>query len=156
MSQDDVSSQPTDSTLQETARRRVRLPVVRAKGSDHATINCFLHSVFQGPSPAEYQALLDDPFYEPRDRLLLRQRRQIVAHVHVAHRTMLFGPERIPVASLGWLGVAPEHRGRGLGTYLLREAESQMREDGALAAMLRTSIPRFFHRRGWVVCGQTS
>ena len=123
MSQDDVSSRSTDSTLQTTIRRRVRLPVDRAKGCDHAAIKYFLHSVFQGPSPAEFQASLDDPFYEPRDRLLLRQRRQIVAHVHVTHRTMLFGPVRIPVANMGWLGVAAEHRGQGLGTHLLREAE---------------------------------
>ena len=144
MSQDGVSSPSTDSTLPNTLRRRVRLPVFRATGGDHAAINCFLQSVFHGPPPAEFQASLDDPFYEPRDRLLLRQRRQIVAHVQIAHRTMLFGPARIPVASLGWLGVASEHRGRGLGTHLLREAERQMRMDGALLGMLRTSIPRFF------------
>ena len=156
MSQDDVSSRSTDATVQETARRRVRLPVIQAKGCDHATINCFLRSVFQGPSPAEFQAALDDPFYEPRDRLLLRQRRRIVAHVHITHRTMLFGPARIPLACLGWLGVAPEHRGQGLGAHLLREAESQMLADGALVGMLRTSIPRFFHSRGWAMCGQPS
>jgi len=156
MSQDDVSSRSTDSTLQKTVHRRVRLPVDRAKGCDHAAIKCFLHSVFQGPSPAEFQASLDDPFYEARDRLLLRHRRQVVAHVHVTHRTMLFGPVRIPVANLGWLGVAAEHRGQGLGTHLLREAENQMREDGALVGMLRTSIPRFFHARGWAMCGQAS
>jgi len=156
MSQDDVSSRSTDSTLRKTVRRRVRLPVVRAKGRDHAAINCFLHSVFQGPSPAEFQASLDDPFYEPRDRLLLWQKRRIVAHAHLTHRTMLFGPVRIPVASLGWLGVAPEHRRQGLGTYLLREAEERMQADGALVGMVRTSIPWFFRRMGWAMCGQAS
>ncbi len=42
------------------------------------------------------------------------------------HRTMHFGPVQIPAAGLGWLGVAPEHRQQGLGTHLLRAAESQM------------------------------
>jgi predicted acetyltransferase len=156
MSQDDVSSASTDASLQDTVRRRVRLPAVRAKARDHATINCFLQSVFQGPSPAEFQASLDDPFYEPRDRLLLWQRRRIVAHVHLAHRTMIFGPARIPVASLGWLGVAAEHCRQGLGSHLLREAENQMLADGALVGMLWTSIPSFFRRSGWAICGQPS
>ena len=156
MSQDVVSSQSTDACCRSTIRRRVRLPVVSAKSCDHATIQCFLHALFQGPSPAEFQASLDDPFYEPRDRLLLRHWRQVVAHVHVTHRTMLFGPVRLPVAGLGWLGVAAEHRRQGLGTHLLLEAENQMREDGAVLGMIHTTIPRFFHRRGWVACGQPS
>ncbi len=130
MSQEDASSPSADATLPKTIHRRVRLPLVSAKACDHAAIQCFLHSVFQAPSPAEFQAVLDDPFYEPRDRLLLRHWRQIVAHVQIAHRTMLFGPARLAVASLGWLGVAAEHRGHGLGTHLLREAESQMRRTG--------------------------
>ena len=154
MSQDGLSSSSTD--LPNTGCRRVRLPVLRAEGGDHAAIDCFLRSVFHGPPLAEFQASLDDPFYEPRDRLLLRLRRQIVAHVQIAHRTMLFGPARIPAATLAWLGVASEQRGRGFGAHLLREAERQMRADGALLAMIRTSIPGFFSRRGWVICGQSS
>jgi hypothetical protein len=60
------------------------------------------------------------------------------------------------VASLGWLGVASEHRGQGLGAHLLHEAENQMRADGALLGMVRTSIPAFFDRSGWALCGQAS
>ncbi len=136
------------------ARRRVRLPVVRAAGGDHATIFYFLQAVFQGPSPAEFQASLDDPFYEPFDRLLMRQKRRIVAHVHVTHRTMQFGPVRVPAAGLGWLGVAPEQRGQGLATHLLHGAERHMEISGALVGMLRTTIPHFFRRTGWALCGQ--
>jgi predicted N-acetyltransferase YhbS len=134
----------------------VRLPVLRATGGDHATIYYFLQAIFQGPPRAEFHVSLDDPFYEPYDRLLLRQKRRIVAHVHVTHRTMHFGPLAIPGAGLGWLGVAPEHRHHGFGTYLLRAAESRMAISGALVGMLRTSIPRFFRRTGWALCGQPS
>jgi predicted N-acetyltransferase YhbS len=156
MSQDDVSLQSTDAVLPKAIQRRVRLPVVCGKACDHAEIQCFLQSALQGPSAAEFQASLDDPFYEPRDRLLLRHWRQIVAHVQIAQRTMLLGPARLPVAMLNWLGVGAEHRGQGLGTHLLREAEDRMREDGAVLGILRTSTPRFFRRRGWVTCGQPS
>ncbi len=99
---------------------------------------------------------MEDPFYEPFDRLLLRQKRRIVAHVQVTHRTMHFGPVPVPAAGLSWLGVAPEHRGQGLATHLLRAAESRMEIGGALVGMLRTSIPHFFRRTGWALCGQPS
>ena len=65
MSQEPASSLSTDIVPQRIARRRVRLPVLRAEGGDHTTIYYFLQSVFQGPARAEYNASLEDPFYEP-------------------------------------------------------------------------------------------
>ena len=156
MSQESVSSPLTDLASQTISRRRVRLPVLRAEGGDHATIYYFLQTVFQGPPRAEFNASLEDPFYEPFDRLLLRRQRRIVAHVHITHRTMYFNSMPIPAAGLGWLGVAPEHQGQGLGTHLLRAAESRMAIGGALVGMLRTAIPHFFRRTGWALCGQAS
>ncbi len=156
MSQESVLPPSTDFAPRPTAHRRVRLPVLGARGGDHATIYHFLQSVFQNPSQTEFQASLEDPFYEPYHRLLLRQKRRIAAHVHITHRTIHFGSATIPVAGLAWLGVAPEHRNQGLGTHLLRAAESRMVIGGALVAMLRTSTPRFFRRTGWALCGQAS
>ncbi len=156
MGLESVLSLPTDLASQGLARRRVRLPVLRAEGGDHATIYYFLQTVFQGPSREEFHASLEDPFYEPFDRLLLRRERRIAAHVHITHRTMQFGQELIPAAGLGWLGVAAEHRRQGLGGHLLRAAEKQMEESGALVGMLRTSIPRFFEATGWAPCGRSS
>lgn len=156
MPQDAASPLLTDLVSPRTAARRVRLPVLRADGGDHPTIYYFLQSVFQGPSRAEFHSSLEDPFYEPYDRLLLRRERRIAAHVHLTHRTMQFGETSIPASGLAWLGVAIEHRGQSLGTHLLRAAESQMEAGGALVGMLRTSIPHFFRRTGWALCGQTS
>ncbi len=156
MSRVALSRTSNDSAAEASAPRRVRLPVVRAEGGDHAAIYYFLQSIFQAPSVAEFHTSLADPFYEPYDRLLLRRERRIVAHVHTTHRAMHFGPLKIPVEGLEWLGVASEYRQRGLGTYLLRAAENQMQSGGALVGMLRTSIPRFFRRTGWALCGQPS
>jgi len=69
---------------------------------------------------------------------------------------MHFGSATIPVAGLTGLGVAPEHRNQGLGTHLLRAAESRMAIGGALVGVLRTSLPHFFRRSGWALCGQAS
>ena len=156
MSHEPISPPPTDFLPEPTARRRVRLPVFGASGGDHATIYYFLQSIFQAPSRTEFHASLQDPFYEPDDRLLLWQKRRIAAHVHVTHRTMHFGSVAIPVAGLAGLGVAPEHRNQGLGTHLLCAAENQMSMSGALVGVLRTSIPHFFRRTGWALCGQAS
>ena len=63
MGLESVLSLPTDLASQGLARRRVRLPVLRAEGGDHATIYYFLQTVFQGPSREEFHASLEDPFY---------------------------------------------------------------------------------------------
>lgn len=152
MSQEPVSL--SDIALLTTARRRVRLSAVEAEGRDHATIFHFLQSIFQAPSRAEYNASLEDPFYEPRDRLLLRRHRRIFAHAHLTHRTIHFDATSIPAAGLDGLGVAVEQQGQGFGIHLLRAAENRMADDGALVGMLRTTIPRFFRRTGWALCGQ--
>jgi len=145
------SAEPAERRM---GRRRVRLPVMPAAGGDHAAIFYFLQGVFQGPSRGEFRAALDDPLYEPHDRLLIRRGSRIVAHAHLAHRVMQFGPLQIPTAGLGWLGVAPECRGRGLARHLLLAAEKQMAESGALVGLLRTDIPHFFRRTGWAMCGR--
>jgi predicted N-acetyltransferase YhbS len=151
-----MSAVSSPSVTQRSLRSRVRLPVIRAEGSDLSAIYYFLQTVLQGPSAAEFNAATADPFYEPCDRLLLRRERRIVAHVHTTHRQMHLGPVQVPVEGLGWLGVASEHRNQGLGAYLLQAAENQMQRNGALLGLLRTSIPRFFRRTGWAMCGQAS
>jgi GNAT superfamily N-acetyltransferase len=97
---------------------------------------------------------LEDPFYEPRDCLLLKRANRTVAHVHLTHRVMQFGPVQIPLAGLKWLATADDCRGQGLGSHLLVAAEKQAAQDGALVGLLRTNIPHFFRRTGWALCGQ--
>lgn len=156
MDRESFSSGSTILAERQTTYRRVRLPVVHADGGSHAAIYDFLHSIFQGLSPAEYAASLDDPFHEPSDRLLLLRRRRLAAHALVSHRTMYLDALPIPAARLDWLGVAPERRGQGLGAHLLAAVESQMAADGAMIGLMRTTVPRFFRRSGWALCGQAS
>jgi ribosomal protein S18 acetylase RimI-like enzyme len=156
MSVEPVSPSSTELAGQPAAVRRVRMPVFQAVGGDHTLIYHFLQTIFRGPSQPEFHLSLEDPFYEPCDRLLLRRGRRLIAHVHCTHRVMHFGSLAIPASGLEFLGVAPEHQRRGLGDYLLREAEERMSASGALVGMLRTSIPRFFRRTGWALCGPAS
>ncbi|MBN2474181.1 MAG: GNAT family N-acetyltransferase [Pirellulales bacterium] len=130
------------------------MPLVPAGGGDHPAIFFFLTGVFQGPTRNEFRASLEDPFYEPHDRLLIKLGNRIAGHVHVTHRVMQFGPVQIPAAGIGHLAVLPECRGAGHGSHLLAAAENHMVRSGALIGLLRTSIPHFFRRTGWAMCGR--
>ena len=99
MSQESVSPPSTDLVPRKADHRRVRLPVLRAEGGDHGAIFYFLQTVFQAPSRADFQASLEDPFYEPSDRLLLRRQR----------RAGGLGVEAEPARRLGGAELRREH-----------------------------------------------
>ncbi|MGE0534569.1 MAG: GNAT family N-acetyltransferase [Pirellulales bacterium] len=130
--------------------------VVEAAAGDHSVIHQFLQSVFQGPSPDHFAAANEDPFYEPRDRLVVKDHHRILGHAHVSQREMYFGPFTLSVGGLSWLGTLPECRGRGLARSLLASATSHMLADGAQIGILRTRIPHFFRPHGWAACGRHS
>ncbi len=127
-----------------------------ARSGDHPAIARLLRAVFHGPSRDEFQASLDDPYYEPSDRLLIKLAGRIASHVHLVKRTMTLGSQRLPISRLRHLATTAEYRGRGFASRLLATAESQMREDSASLAMLTTEIPRFFESHGWAACGRAS
>ncbi|MEI8371495.1 MAG: GNAT family N-acetyltransferase [Planctomycetota bacterium] len=144
-------------TVSSTAdKRRVRSPIIACTVSDHIALGHFLSEIFGARYPAEFQASLNDPFYAPDDRLLLRRMGRTIAHVHVTRRLMQFGSLALPVAGLQGLATANHCRRQGLGTHLLLAAERQMAQSGALIGLLRTRIPHFFRRTGWALCGGSS
>jgi len=149
-----ATSGVTDRTSTRSGRRRERrFLVVAANAGDHPSVYQFLTAVFQGPSRGEFRASLEDPFYEPHDRLLAKRGSQIVGHVQVTQRVMQFGPLQLPVAWLDWLGTLPGSRHQGHGRRLLTAAEQQMASSGAWLGLMWTRIPQFFRRTGWAACG---
>ncbi|HEU5433635.1 MAG TPA: GNAT family N-acetyltransferase, partial [Thermomicrobiales bacterium] len=130
--------------------------VVGASAGDHTAIHRLLLSVFHAPSLDGFHASLDDPFYEPRSRLLIKRGEQIVSHLHVSERTVYFGGRLLPAAHLAWLATLPEFRGCGYGGQLLRAADRAMHAGGAALGLLSTRLPHFFRQAGWAVCGRHS
>jgi predicted acetyltransferase len=130
--------------------------VVTGRSGDHASAYHMLLAVFQGPSRDEFLAQTEDPFYEPSDRLLVKRGFRVLAHLQLTRRTMEFGSLRLPVAGVHWLGTLPEFRKQGFATRLLAEASRRMAAEGAVLALARTKIPRFFHRAGWALSGRHS
>src|SRR5262245_17281078 len=96
-----------------------RLRLASAKTGDHPSIHGLLVSVFHGPSPAEFQAQLDEPGYEPADRIIVKDGDQIAAHLRLARQTIQVGPATLPIARFMDLATATEYRSRGLATALL-------------------------------------
>lgn len=121
-----------------------------ASDDDHGAIQQFLTSVFQEPTRLRFQHDIDAPRYESLDRLLLRHRGEIAAHLQLVHRTLQFGDLRVPSIDVRHLGTLPEFRSQGLGSRLLHHAEHDINLHGALLATVNARSPMYFLRRGWV------
>ena len=123
--------------------------LVPAQTGDHFAIHDFLLSVFHGPTEREYQATLDEPLYEPTDRILIKRGNAIVAHVLVKKRVLQLGPVHIATGQICELATLPEFRGRGLASALVKMAERRVASEGACLATARARVPEFFRSHGW-------
>jgi predicted acetyltransferase len=123
---------------------------------DHPVVQHLLTEVFQGPSRDAFYSSLDDPFYEPRDRLLVKRGDQTVSHLLVTKRVVHFGELSFPTDCLSWLGTLPEFRRQGYASRLVRAADEVMRRDGVVLGILKTRVPHFFRQFGWALCGRHS
>src|SRR5437762_3478853 len=74
-----------------THRAAPRLRLATARTGDHPLIHELLVSVFHGPSLAEFHAQLDEPGYEPIDRLIVKDGEEIAAHLRLARQTIQAG-----------------------------------------------------------------
>ena len=81
---------------------------------DHYAIHQLLLGVFQAPSPTEFQAQLDEPLYEPNQRVLVKHGHRAVAHLRLVPRVMHFGSAVMPVCGVTELATLSECRGLGL------------------------------------------
>ena len=123
--------------------------VTAARAGDHLAIHKFLLDVFHGPTSTEFTAQLENPFYEPSDRLIVKHRKQMIGHVRIQQQQMHFGVELLPVSKLCELAIAPEYRQRAIGAALLQAAEEQMIREGSLLGILETNVPDFYRQHGW-------
>ena len=130
--------------------------IVHGRAGDHPAVRHLLQTVFQAKSAVAFQSQIDDPLYEPSDRLLVKRGRRLLAHVHIAKRSMYFARQKIAIAEIESLATSPENRRRGFATQLLNAARGQAIEDGGLIATLSTRSPSLFARDGFFECGRPS
>jgi len=123
--------------------------LVTGNAGDHQPIHTLLRAANQAPSYEDFVTWLDEPAYEPTNRLLMKRGSQIIAHVHVLARSAWFQGVELPVGGLLDLAVLPEHREAGCESSLLRAADWAMRDHGAVLAFCRTDQPEVCRACGW-------
>lgn len=123
--------------------------LVTANAGDHALVHALLRAVQQAPSPEDFATWLDEPSYEPSDRLLVKRGDQIVGHVQVLHRGAWFHGIQLPVGAVQDLATLPEYRQFGYDRLLLCAAEQTMRDNQAIVSVVRTDRPELFRTCGW-------
>jgi predicted acetyltransferase len=123
--------------------------LVLAHISDHAAIFTLLRAANQSPSYEDFLTSLDEPTYQPSDRLLLRYGQQIVAHAQLVQRMAWFGGVKVSVGGVQDLAVLPEYSQAGYERTLLDAAEQQMHETHAVISLVRSDHPEPFRAAGW-------
>jgi predicted acetyltransferase len=135
----------------EAGRSAVRTEprLVFAHAGDHALVYALLRAANQTPSHEDFVSWLDEPSYEPSDRLLIKQGEQIIAHVQLLQRTGWFDGVKIALGSLQDLAVLPEFAQGGYEQTLLAAADEQLREAQSVVSLVRTDRPEPFRAAGW-------
>lgn len=78
----------------------------------------------------------------PENYRVVRAAGRPVGGLALLHMGQWFGGERVPMAGIGSLGIAPEWRGRGAASTLLRGTLTELRETGvALATLFPSTLP---------------
>jgi len=137
------------------ANRRT-VTVSSARAGDHGAISRFLQNIFRKPTSTDYATQLEDPQYEPRDRIVARIGNQIIGHARVQMRDIHFGNIQLPIGHLCEMATAPEYRNHGIGTAILEQAHDLMLEQGAALGLLKTPAVRFYQNHNWFVGGRQS
>jgi hypothetical protein len=99
---------PLDEEAAEQAAR-----FLHAGAGDHHSIYQFLSAILPTPSRDFFLTSLEDPFYEPTNRLLIKLGDRILAHVHLADRTLCLGSLRVAMTSVSGLATLAQCRGQG-------------------------------------------
>jgi GNAT superfamily N-acetyltransferase len=123
--------------------------IVAGNAGDHGRVLSFLSRHYQAVLSDDFQSRLDEPSYEPSDRMLLVHRGEILGHAQVTRQSLWFDHERLPVAAIRDFAVLPEMHSTGLREPLLGTAEETALAEGGVLALARAEDPDFFAAHGW-------
>jgi GNAT superfamily N-acetyltransferase len=116
---------------------------------DHALVYALLRSLNQAPRHEDFLSGLDEPGYEPCDRLLLKFNRTLVGHVQVLHRAAWFHGVKLPIAGLADFAVLPEWQRTGHPQLIIAAAEEAMRKSGSILGIAETTRQDHFESNNW-------
>lgn len=126
--------------------------IVVGNAGDHSRVLAFLTQHYQVPLAEDFQSRLDDPSYEPTDRMLLVRGSDLIGHLQLSRQSAWFERERIPMAAIRDCAILPEMHPAELMAPLLATAESTALAEGAILAVARPDQPELFAANGWSTC----
>ena len=126
--------------------------IVVGNAGDHSRVLALLVQHYQASLGDEFQSRLDEPSYQPTDRMLLVRHGELIGQAQLSRQSAWFDQERIPIAALRDFLVLPELHSAGLREPLLETAEAMALAEGAVLAVARPEDPDFFTARGWSTC----
>jgi GNAT superfamily N-acetyltransferase len=157
-----VAIPPAGPSLTSSRRREVLPPhnpclqelsngikIVAGNAGDHGRVLSFLSRHYQTVLSDDFQSRLDEPSYEPSDRMLLVRGGDMLGHAQITRQSLWFDHERLPVAAIRDFAVLPEMHAMGLREPLLETAEETALAEGAVLAIARVEQPEFFAAHGW-------
>ena len=103
------------------------------------------------PIAPEYPLCFDERF--PGRVLATEEDGRVVSACALLVRDFACGSRSVRVGLIGSVCTAPEARGRGLASALLRRAEEELASEGCVLAMLWADDARFYEERGWSPIG---
>jgi len=119
---------------------------------DHSRVLQLLVQAYQTPLAEDFPSRLDEPLYQPNDRLLLERGAELIGHVQVSKLIGWFHGQRCPITRLQDFITLPEHRSHDFDSPLLAMAESVAINEGAILGWIRTERPEWFEQHGWSCC----
>ena len=126
--------------------------IIAGNVGDHPIVLKLLVQIYQSSLAEDFQSRLDEPSYEPCDRLLLARAGQLVGHVQVSKQIGWFRQQRCPFVKLQDFVTLPEFHPAGYDVALLETAEATAIHEGAILGLVRTDRPQWFEQHGWSCC----
>ena len=122
--------------------------VSRANHGDHPLIFEFLRSTTFGPSENDFEFILNSPTYEPNQRLIIRDKDEIIAHMRFVQRDIRFGLDSVPTFDLTEIALLPELRNTICLRLLLASARQIAIAEG-INLLTTTYRPDIVAHPGW-------
>lgn len=119
---------------------------------DNPLVLQLLGQVYRRDVADDFQSRLDEPLYQPADRLLLCRDEHLIGHVQVSKQIGWFHGERCPIARFQDFVTLPEYDSSHCGVSLLEVAESVAVNEGAVLGLVRTDRAEWFEQHGWSRC----
>ncbi len=126
--------------------------ILVGNAGDHPLVLQLLAQAHQRPLAEDFQSRLDEPCYEPSDRLLVEREHQLIGHVQVSKQIGWFCRQRYPLAMFQDFFTLPEYEAANYDSSLLEVAESVATREGSMLALVRTKRPEWFRQHGWSCC----